>query len=317
MLGRKIYITGIAGFIGFHLAIALKKRGDIVFGCDNFNSYYSPELKKKRSALLEEHNIPVENLDICKIGQLHSFLKEEGITDFVHLAAQAGVRYSLEAPQTYIESNIRGFVEVLELVKKLECPLTFASSSSVYGENQKLPFSETDRTDLPASLYGATKKSGELLATSYYHLYGVKSTALRYFTVYGPWGRPDMAYFSFAKSIIEEKPIHLFNKGQMQRDFTYIDDIVQGTIAAIDRKREHDCFNLACGQTRPLLDLVSLLEKSLEKKAILTLDPMQKGDVKATFGDISSAREQLGYHPTVSLEEGVARFIEWFLPALC
>ena len=223
------------------------------------------------------------------------------------------MRYSLEAPQAYIQSNVAGFVAVLELVKTLGCPLVFASSSSVYGENRSFPFRESDPTDLPSSLYGATKKSGELLATSYHHLYGIKTCGLRYFTVYGPWGRPDMAYFQFAEAIAEGRPIRLFNQGEMERDFTYVDDIVEGTICAIDREIEHGIFNLARGESRTIGELIRLLEELLGKKAEIAFDPMQKGDVKKTFADISQAKMRLGYRPSVSLEEGMGHFAKWFL----
>jgi UDP-glucuronate 4-epimerase len=232
---KRLFITGIAGFIGFHLALALKKRGDEVFGCDNFNPYYGPELKRERARLLISQGVCVMDCDIVDRTAVEKLLKDNSITHFVHLAAQAGVRYSLKHPESYVHSNLNGFLQILEALRRFpEIKLTYASSSSVYGLNTKTPFSETDPVDRPASFYGATKRSNELIAHSYHHTYGLSCTGLRFFTVYGPWGRPDMAYFSFSKAILEKKPITVFGKGKLVRDFTFIDDIVQGTIAAID-----------------------------------------------------------------------------------
>ena len=232
---KRIFVTGIAGFIGFHLALALKKRGDAVYGCDNFNTYYDPELKKERARRLELCGIPVIDCDIVDRKPLENALEKNEITHLVHLAAQAGVRYSLHHPESYVHSNLNGFVHILELLRLFpSIKLTYASSSSVYGLNAKTPFSETDPVDRPASFYGATKRSNELIAHSYHHLHGLSCTALRFFTVYGPWGRPDMAYYAFTKAILREEPIAVFGEGKLLRDFTYIDDIVQGTLAAID-----------------------------------------------------------------------------------
>ncbi|MCK4934964.1 MAG: NAD-dependent epimerase/dehydratase family protein, partial [Simkaniaceae bacterium] len=225
MMEKKIFITGIAGFIGFHLAKYLHNRGDIVIGCDNFNAYYSPELKRARSDQLKKLGISVHALDIQETNALKDLIHKNHITHIVHLAAQAGVRYSLTHPESYEENNLKGFLSILEICKSHpQIKLTYASSSSVYGLNKKIPFSENDPTDAPTNLYAATKKANELMAHAYHHLYGISVTGLRYFTVYGPWGRPDMAYFLFAKAIQKGEPINVFNHGKMRRDFTYIDD---------------------------------------------------------------------------------------------
>ena len=234
-MGKRILITGAAGFIGFHLALYLKERGDFVIGLDNFNSYYDVQLKKDRAALLHAKQIEILNADIRDRDLLQLAILRHGITHVVHLAAQAGVRHSITEPDDYVASNLHGFVSVLEACRKFPTlKIIYASSSSVYGLNKKTPFNVEDRTDLPANLYGATKKANEAIAHAYHHLYGLSLTALRYFTAYGPWGRPDMAYYRFAHLISSEQPIQVFNSGNMQRDFTYIDDIVRGTAAAID-----------------------------------------------------------------------------------
>ncbi len=310
---KKILITGIAGFIGFHLASFLIKKGDYVIGCDNFNDYYTPELKKSRADKLKELGIEVIPLDIQEIQKSASLLKEKGITHIVHLAAQAGVRYSITHPMPYADSNLTGFLSVLELARSMQAKLIFASSSSVYGGNTKIPFSETDPTDSPVSLYAATKKSGELLAKSYHHLYQIPMTGLRFFTVYGPWGRPDMAYFSFSEKIFNGKPIPVFNHGKMERDFTYIDDIIEGTSAAIDHCNGFDIYNLGNHQPEPLMNLITLLESALGKKAIIDYKPMQAGDVTTTYADISKAQKELGFTPKTSLSSGIDQFTDWFL----
>ncbi len=311
---KKILITGIAGFIGFHLASFLIKKGDYVIGCDNFNDYYTPELKTERANKLKTLGTEVINHDIQNIQELTSLLEEKGITHIVHLAAQAGVRYSITHPMPYSNSNLNGFLNVLELARALpDVKLIFASSSSVYGGNTKLPFSETDPTDDPISLYAATKKSGELLAKSYHHLYQIPMTGLRFFTVYGPWGRPDMAYFSFAKKILKDRPIPVFNHGKMERDFTYIDDIIEGTAAAIDACRDFEIYNLGNNHPEPLMTLITLLEAALGKKALIDYKPMQSGDVTTTFADITKAQDHLGYAPKTSLSSGIAKFTDWLL----
>jgi UDP-glucuronate 4-epimerase len=311
---KKIFITGIAGFIGYHLALALKKRGDFVIGCDNFNDYYDPALKRARATNLEQAKIPVHALDICETEEIEKLLLENQITHFVHLAAQAGVRHSIKNPEPYVSTNLKGFVAILELLRKYpKVKLVYASSSSVYGMNKKIPFSEEDPTEMPANLYGATKKSNELLAHSYHHLFGLSVTGLRFFTVYGPWGRPDMAYFSFTKALLQGEPIKLYNLGKMERDFTYIDDIVQGTLAAIDLGAACEIFNLGGNQPYSIQTLISLLEQQTQKKAKLELLPLQLGEVPTTYADITKAQRLLGFQPKTSLSMGLSHFVDWYL----
>lgn len=309
---KHILVTGAAGFIGFHLIKALKERGDAVIGYDNFNDYYDPKLKLNRVLELKKLGIKVIKGDISNKKKLMSLMEKQGITHIAHLAAQAGVRYSLINPDVYVESNLAGFVNILEICRHTSAKLTYASSSSVYGANKKIPFAETDFTDSPVSLYGATKKANELLAYSYHHLFGISMSGLRFFTVYGPWGRPDMAYYSFAKAILEGKTIDLFNHGQMERDFTYIDDIISGTIAAIDLEAPFEIFNLGNNHPEKLGSLVELLEKNLGKKANTRLLPMQPGDVVATYADIKHSQALLGYSPKTPLAEGIRKFCDWF-----
>lgn len=303
-----IFITGIAGFIGFHLASSLIKNGDYVIGCDNFNNYYSSNLKRMRADQLRNLGVHVFEEDIQNISSL-----KQNITHIVHLAAQAGVRYSITHPQPYSDSNLDGFLKILELSRAIpNVKLIFASSSSVYGGNTKTPFSETDPTDSPISLYAATKKSGELMAKSYHHLYNIPMVGLRFFTVYGPWGRPDMAYYSFAEKIQTGEPIPVFNHGKMERDFTYIDDIVQGTVRALDHCNGYEIYNLGNNKPEPLMHLIKLLETHLGKKALIDFQPMQMGDVKTTYADIQKAERDLAFSPTTSLDAGIAKFSEWF-----
>lgn len=309
-----IFITGIAGFIGFHLAHHLHRRGDMVVGCDNFNDYYSPELKKQRAQILTKLGIQVINADVQDLPKLEEIVSTYHITHVIHLAAQAGVRYSKVNPQSYADANLDGFLQILELIRRHpHIPLIYASSSSVYGLNEKVPFSEADPTDIPSSLYGATKKSNELMARSYHHLYGISVTGLRFFTVYGPWGRPDMAYYSFTNAILKEEPIPIFNNGQMKRDFTYIDDIIQGTVAALDKSLSCEIFNLGNNQPEDVLKLVHLLEEKLGKKAQLELLPHQLGEVPITFADISKSKSILGFNPQTSLKDGIDQFLDWYL----
>ncbi|HRD55851.1 MAG TPA: GDP-mannose 4,6-dehydratase [Parachlamydiaceae bacterium] len=310
---KKILVTGAAGFIGFHLAKQLHARNDTVFGYDNFNSYYTPKLKEMRADSLKKLGISVARLDILDLDFLKKFIEENGITHIAHLAAQAGVRYSLDHPQEYAKTNISGFLNILEACKQFpHLKLTYASSSSVYGLNSKIPFSTEDQTDAQASFYGVTKKANELMAATYHHLYKIPVTGLRFFTVYGPWGRPDMAYFSFAKAINEGRPIELFNYGEMERDFTYIDDIVAGTIAAIDLGAPCEIFNLGNHQPVKLLKFVEILENALGKKAKTILKPIQPGDVVSTFADIEKSQKKLGFYPRTSLEEGISHFAKWY-----
>lgn len=312
-----IFITGIAGFIGFHLALFLKKRGDIVIGCDNFNSYYDPALKRARAKILNEQGISFSETDICNSTFLQKALSENKITHLVHLAAQAGVRYSITNPEPYVHTNLEGFVKVMEVLRafpKIKC--IYASSSSVYGLNEKIPFSESDPTDRPANLYGASKKSNELVAHAYHHLYGIPVTGLRFFTAYGPWGRPDMAYFSFTRSILAGQSIKVYNNGKMSRDFTYIDDIIQGTVAAIDLGAPCEIFNLGNNHPEELLTLISLIEAKTKKRAKIELLPMQPGEVLTTFADISKSQKMLGYTPKTSLSQGISLFVDWYKASL-
>lgn len=314
MTRKTIFITGAAGFIGYHAALYFHSRGDRVIGYDNFNAYYNPELKRERTTLLKDKGIDVIKGDITHFEELRKSIEKSQTTHLLHLAAQAGVRYSLTNPKAYLESNIDGFLNILECVRLFpQIPLIYASSSSVYGLNQKIPFSENDSTDNQASLYGVTKKSNELMAQTYHHLFGLSVTGLRFFTVYGPWGRPDMAYYSFTKDICEGRPITLFNEGKMKRDFTYIDDIVSGIASAVDTSYPCEIFNLGNNHPEELLSLVSLIEKALGKKADLHFLPMQQGDVVSTFADIEKSRSQLNFFPKISLEEGINRFVQWYL----
>lgn len=306
---KRIFITGMAGFIGFHLALKLHRRGDVVIGCDNFNSYYDPLLKKERAAILAEQKIEVIPCDVSKLAPL---LEKHQITHLVHLAAQAGCRYCITHPEKYQESNVDGFFHVLECLRQNpQIKLTFASSSSVYGLNKKIPFSESDPTDTPANFYGATKKCNELMAFAYHNVYGIRATALRFFTVYGPFGRPDMAYFSFAKAIANGEPIKLFNHGKMERDFTYIDDIVDGIVAAIDLEANFEIFNLGNNHPEEVLKLVRLIEEHLKKKAVIEMLPMPLGEIPITFADIAKAQKRLHFHPRTSLETGMKHFLNW------
>lgn len=311
---RRFLITGIAGFIGSHLALALKKRGDWVCGCDNFNLYYSPALKKKRTSLLHEEGISVYTQDITDESALKALLEQEKITHIVHLAAQAGVRYCLTNPSAYTESNLKGFVSILEAVRAFpSIKLTYASSSSVYGLNTKVPFAETDPVNQPASFYAATKRSNELIAHSYYQMHGIRSTALRFFTVYGPWGRPDMAYYSFTDAILAKKPLTVFGKGLLKRDFTYIDDIIDGTIRAIEFEGGCEIFNLGNNDPVSTLDLITILEELLGVKASLQFADTPPGDVPITYADITKSQALLGFSPKVPLEEGLKHFVKWYL----
>lgn len=310
---KKILVTGSAGFIGFHLCLALKKRGDGVVGYDNFNTYYSPELKKARASLLDQNGIKTLLADICDPTALRNCIDEHQITHVVHLAAQAGVRYSLENPDAYVQSNLNGFVQVLEALKpRPYIPLIYASSSSVYGLNTKVPFAETDQTDKPASFYGATKKSNELIAHAYHHTFHIPMTGLRFFTVYGPWGRPDMAYYSFTKAILEGKAINVYDRGEVKRDFTYIDDIIDGTIRAIDRCSGYEVVNLGNHTPESVNSMIAILEKLLGKKAIRNEMPLPLGDVPITYADLTKSRSLLNFEPHTKLELGLEHFVKWY-----
>lgn len=315
-----VLVTGAAGFIGSHVAATLLKRGDTVVGIDDLNDYYSVTLKRARLARLEAqpgftfHKADVGDPNaIMEIAQRHK--EAEGV---IHLAAQAGVRYSLENPYAYVHANVMGQVVMLEAARRLDrlrC-FVYASSSSVYGGNKKQPFSIDDRVDDPISLYAATKRSCELSGRTYSHLFGIPATGLRFFTVYGPWGRPDMAAYLFADAIIAGRPIKVFNEGRMERDFTYIEDIVAGTIAALDRPPTgavpHKLYNLGNHKPEPLLRFIELLEQALGRPALKEMLPMQPGDVPSSFAEIEASHRELGFSPRTPIEEGIPKFVEWY-----
>ena len=326
-------VTGAAGFIGAALAEKLLATGTEVVGVDNLNDYYDVGLKEARlSRLAERSNFRFEKVDVADRNAVASLFDTHGFTCVMHLAAQAGVRYSIERPDTYIDSNMVGFGNILEGCRHTNVGhLAYASSSSVYGANTKLPFSERDNVDHPISLYAATKKANELMAHTYSHLYGLPATGLRFFTVYGPWGRPDMALFKFTHGILNDRPIPVFNKGNMIRDFTYIDDVVEGLRRVLDRPAAADpdwtgavpnpstssapyrIYNIGNNRPVELMRYINVLEECLGKKARLELLPMQDGDVPATTADVSALEADLGYRPRVTVEEGVAKFVEWYL----
>lgn len=309
----RVFITGIAGFIGFHLANALLAAGHQVRGIDNFNAYYDPSLKNLRTNILQKNGALISKESILELSNPSEELLSFNPTHVIHLAAQAGVRYSLENPQAYIETNIDGFFHVLEFVRKIQpTNFLFASSSSVYGNSSESPSTEENACNQPASLYGATKKANEILAYSYHHLYQLPMTGLRFFTVYGSFGRPDMAYFHFAHSIMKEKPIKLFNYGKMERDFTHIYDIVDGILSAMNLNNGFHLLNLGNGHPQPLKKLVELLEKYLGKKAIIQLEKAPPGDLFHTYASIEKSKKMLGYVPVVSLEKGIKEFVDWF-----
>jgi UDP-glucuronate 4-epimerase len=307
----KVLVTGVAGFIGMHCASRLLARGDEVLGIDNLSPYYSVELKKDRLKQLQ--GLEFQQIDIADSAALERCFATGNPQAVLHLAAQAGVRYSLENPQSYVQSNLVGFANVLECCRR-HAPrhLVFASSSSVYGTNAKLPWSETDNVDHPASLYAATKKANELMAHAYSHLYALPATGLRFFTVYGPWGRPDMSPMLFARAIMEGKPLQVFNHGDMQRDFTYIDDIVEGTLRVLDKPSRYAIYNIGNHQPVGLLDYIAALERALGKRAALEMRPMQPGDVKATYADTRALANAVGFAPTTPLGDGLERFAGWF-----
>jgi UDP-glucuronate 4-epimerase len=330
---RKVLVTGSAGFIGFHLTQALLKQDFKVVGIDNLNDYYDPKLKKDRLDYIDKFvvNRGIDNcyqfikLDISDDEELSGLFQKHDFDIVINLAAQAGVRYSLENPKAYVDSNLVGFTNILECCRHANIEhLLFASSSSVYGMNTKQPFSANDNTDYPISLYAATKKSNEILAHSYSHLFNIPCTALRFFTVYGPYGRPDMAYYSFTKAISEGKPINVFNSGVMKRDFTYIDDAVEGVMRLLDSKpisQANEITNakapyrvLNVGNNNPvtLRRFIGAIENSLGRKAIEKLLPMQAGDVIITYADIDPLSELCDFQPNTSIEDGIERFVDWY-----
>src|SRR5438270_3119909 len=315
---KRVLLTGCAGFIGFHVTQRLLQSGHEVIGIDNLNRFYDEGLKAARLAILQKDpSFKFIHADLADLPAITEIFEKEEFTLLVHLAAQAGVRYSLENPHLYVQSNLAGFVNVIEesRKKKLE-HFVFASSSSVYGANKKTPFSEADNVDHPISLYAATKKSNELIAHVYAHLYGIPVTGLRFFTVYGPWGRPDMALFIFTRAILAGEAIRVFNRGEMWRDFTYIDDIVNGVVRALDHipsgAPPHALYNLGNHRSEKLTDFIAVLEQSLGRKAKIRLEPMQPGDVPATYADIESSRRDLGFEPATTIREGIPRFVRWY-----
>jgi UDP-glucuronate 4-epimerase len=327
-----VLVTGAAGFIGFHVAKRLLDRGQSVIGVDNLNSYYDPQLKEARLAQLRGNSrFSFVKADISDVGSLPRIFAEHQIEQVVHLAAQAGVRYSLDHPHEYIQSNIVGFLNVLEACRSARVKhLVFASSSSVYGGNTRIPFSVHDNVDHPVSLYAATKKSNELMAHSYAHLFGIPCTGLRFFTAYGPWGRPDMAIFLFTKAILEARPIDVFNNGEMKRDFTYVDDIAQAVVQVLDRPPSGDLswssdtpdpgssfapyrvYNIGNHETVPLTRLIEILERTLGTTANKRFLPLQPGDVLTTYADVTDLERDIGFHPATPLDVGIARFVEWY-----
>ncbi len=312
----KIIITGSAGFIGFHVAKKLLEEGRTVIGVDNMNDYYDPSLKEARNKILQQYNsYTFYQVDITDNQALESIFRSHKIDKICHLAAQAGVRYSLENPYIYVDVNIKGFLNILEMAKKYKVKdVVYASSSSVYGNNAMSEggFSEKDEVSKQISLYGFTKRANELLAYTYHHLYQMNFTGLRFFTVYGPWGRPDMAYFSFTKAILEGRPIKVYNFGKMKRDFTYIDDAVYGVIKALDQPYPYEIFNIGNSHTVELNYFIQCLENEVGKKAIIDPQPLQPGDVLETFANISHARKMLDFTPTTKIEEGLRKFVRWY-----
>jgi UDP-glucuronate 4-epimerase len=315
-------VTGAAGFIGSHLAHRLLARGEEVIGLDNLNSYYDVTLKQARLARLEgKPGFSFHQLDISDTEAMKAFaLAHPQITHITNLAAQAGVRHSLTHPRDYASANLNGFLEILEMARHLPKlkHLAYASSSSVYGANTKLPFSVDDRVDHPVSLYAASKKANEMMAHSYSHLYNIPATGLRFFTVYGPWGRPDMAAFIFTKAILAGEPIQVFNNGDMRRDFTYVDDIVSGVVGCLDRPPQtnqgapHKVYNIGNHRSENLMDFIGILEKAIGKKAEIDFKPMQMGDVKDTYADIEATTRDFGFKPTTPIEVGLPKFVDWY-----
>ncbi len=325
----RVLITGVAGFIGSTLALRLLARGDSVVGIDNLNDYYQVSLKEDRLKRIREaggNRFAFHKLDFADMAALDGALRGEEFDRIVHLGAQAGVRYSLENPQAYVSANLAGHVNMLEIARHRKVEhMVYASSSSVYGGNTQLPFSVEDRVDHPVSLYAATKRADELMSETYAHLFRLPLTGLRFFTVYGPWGRPDMMMWIFTKAILAGQPIPVFNKGEMYRDFTYIDDIVSGVIACLDNPpaddgaekaggsvKPHALYNIGNNRSEHLMKVVELLEEACGRKAEIDFQPIQPGDVPATYANIDAIRSDLGYEPTTSIEVGVPNFVRWY-----
>ena len=331
----KILVTGAAGFIGFHTCLKLINLGHEVYGIDNINDYYDPQLKFDRlnelgfseveSKLFKNevksakfNSLRFSRIDLVDHESIDNLFNQEQFEVVCNLAAQAGVRYSIENPKAYIDSNISGFLNILEGCRNHKVKhLVYASSSSVYGENKKVPFETTDNVDHPISLYAATKKSNELMAHTYGHLYGFKTTGLRFFTVYGPWGRPDMAYYLFTEAISNDKPIKVFNNGEMERDFTYIDDIVNGVTKIIEKKidsrKHYKIYNIGNNKTESLQDFITTIEQAIGKKAIKEMYPMQQGDVPRTFANVDELIKDYKYYPKTDIRKGIRKFIDWYI----
>jgi UDP-glucuronate 4-epimerase len=317
----KILITGVAGFIGYHLAQRLLAEGNEVYGIDNLNDYYDVALKQARlNRLLPQPNFKFQHLDISDRALIEELFLANKFDSVVHLAAQAGVRYSLHNPHTYVDSNLVGFTNILEGCRHSQIKhFVFASSSSVYGANTKIPFAVSDNVDRPISLYAATKKANELMAHAYSHLYQIPITGLRFFTVYGPWGRPDMAYFKFVKAIIEDRAIDVYNFGKMKRDFTYIDDVIEGIVRIVDRppnnsrdRLAYKLYNLGNNNPVELQEFIATIEQIIGKSARKNLLPIQPGDVMSTYADIDELIQDFGFQPTTSIAVGLEKFVQWF-----
>lgn len=320
-----VLVTGVAGFIGYHLAERLLTEGINVYGIDNLNEYYDVRLKKDRLALLQaKSSFKFQLLDLFDRQGINSLFEQQSFDCVVNLAAQAGVRYSIENPFAYVDSNLVGFVNLLEACRHHQTKhLVFASSSSVYGANTKVPFATSDRVDRPVSLYAATKKANELIAHTYSHLYKLPITGLRFFTVYGPWGRPDMAYFKFVQAIAQNKPIDVYNFGKMKRDFTYIDDVVEGVFRVMSKPPQasnsssvdtapYKIYNIGNNTPVELMQFIEVIEKAVGKSAMKNLLPMQPGDVPATYADVDDLIKDVGFKPTTSIEDGLGRFVKWY-----
>jgi UDP-glucuronate 4-epimerase len=320
---KQYLVTGVAGFIGFYLAKRLLSEGCRVIGIDNLNDYYDVQLKKDRLNQLMDHPLfTFSLLDIQDEGSLKALFEAHSIDIILHMAAQAGVRYSIENPRAYIDSNIVGFINILEMARHFSVEhLVYASSSSVYGANKKYPFSTSDNVDFPVSLYAATKKSNELMAHTYSHLYQLPTTGLRFFTVYGPWGRPDMALFSFTEKILSNQSIPVFNHGQMERDFTYIDDIVEGVLRCAhvlpnphpQTGAPYKIYNIGNNQPVPLMRFIEAIEAACQVEAVKEYLPMQAGDVLRTFADVDDLIEDVGFKPDTTIEDGVKKFVAWYI----
>ncbi len=312
---EKILVTGCAGFIGMNLSKSLLNENYYVYGVDNINDYYDISLKLRRLEILKQYkNFQFEKVDISNLNALDKIFKDFNPDKVVNLAAQAGVRYSIINPHAYIDSNISGFMNILECCRTYNIKgLIYASSSSVYGDGNKTPFSESYNIDNPISIYAATKISNELMAKTYHNLYGLKSTGLRFFTVYGPWGRPDMAYYIFTEKIIKGEIIKIFNYGNIERDYTYIDDIVNGVKKSITNNYDFELINLGNSKTESLIEMLRIIENHLGKKAKTKLEPMQLGDVEKTYADINKAKELLSFNPSTLLKDGLQEFLNWYL----